>query len=156
MDCRKRHHRRDRHNGVKMSIYVVLSSDSSTAYFADNTPYNFKSHLNAPLILEGTWKVALIEADIISSHSKEDAIYVHSSICQESIVEGEKKPLLRRLISNDPGDWTTLVNLPHYIPVNVKELYDIDIYITDRNGEKASFLNKPSTLTLHFKSFPFF
>ena len=139
-----------------MSIYVILSSDKSSNYFPENKPHRFKSHLNAPLVLEGTWKVALLEAEITSTLSKEDAIYLHSSICQDSIVEGEKKPLLRRLISNRPGDWTTTIDSPHYIPVNTKELYDIDIYITDRQDSKASFLNQPSTLTLHFKSLPFF
>ena len=139
-----------------MSIYVILSSDRSSSYFPNNTPYRFISHLNAPILLEGTWKVALIEADITSTLSKEEAIYLHSSICQDSIVEGEKKPLLRRLMSNSPGDWTSIIDSPHYIPVNTKELYDIDIYITNREDAKASFLNQPSTLTLHFKSFPFF
>ena len=139
-----------------MSIYVVLSSDKSSKFFPNNEPYRFKSHLNAPIVLEGTWKVGLVEADITSTISKDDSIYLHSSICQESIVEGEKKPLLRRLMSNSPGDWTTIVESPFYIPVNVKELYNIDIYITDRYDITASFLNQPSTLTLHFKSFPFF
>lgn len=139
-----------------MSIYVVLSSDKSYQYFPTNTPYRFKSHLNAPLVLDGRWKVAIIEADISCTLSKEDAIYLHSSICQNSIVEGKKKPLLRRLVPNKPGDWLMISELPHYIPVNTNELYDIDIYITDKQDNYASFLDRPSTLTLHFKSFPFF
>ena len=139
-----------------MSIYVVLSSDKSYQYFPTNTPYRFKSHLNAPLVLDGRWKVAIIEADIACTLSKEDAIYLHSSICQNSIVEGKKKPLLRRLVPNKPGDWLMISELPHYIPVNTNELYGIDIYITDKQDNYASFLDRPSTLTLHFKSFPFF
>ena len=156
MDCRKGYQRRERIAVVRMSIYVVLSSDKSSRYFPNNNPFSFKSHLNAPIVLEGTWKVALVEVDITSKLSKEDPIYVYSSICQESIVEGEKKPLLRRLMSNGPGDWTTLIDSPHYLPVNTNELYDIEIYITDRHNDTASFLDQPSTLTLHFKSFPFF
>lgn len=137
-------------------MYVVLSSDKSSEFYPNNKPYQFKSHLNAPIVLEGTWIVALIEADISSSFSNEEALYLHSSICKETIVEGEKKPLMRRLLANSPGDWRTILESPYYIPVNVKELCIIDIYITDRDDEKASFLNQPSTLTLHFKSFPFF
>lgn len=139
-----------------MSIYVVLSSDKSSEYYPGNTPYSFKSHLNAPIVLEGTWKVALLEAEIRSTISKEDTIYLHSSICQDSIVEGEKKPLLRRLLCYEPGNWTSVLDSPQYIPVNIKELYNIDILITDRHDSLASFLNQPSILTLHFKSFPFF
>lgn len=139
-----------------MSIYVVLSSDGSSPYYPDNSPYKFKSHLNAPIVLGGTWKVALLEAEIQCSKSIEDTIYIHSSICQDSIVEGEKKTLLRRLMCIRPGDWTSILETPHYIPVNTKELFDVDIYITNRYDSQASFLNQPSTLTLHFKSFPFF
>lgn len=125
-------------------------------YFPNNKPFHFKSRFNSPLNLEGKWKVALIEADIRSSHSKEESIYLYSSICNDSIVEGEKQPLLRRLSSVLPGDWNSIFDSPHYILINSQELYDIDIYITDRDGNLASFLNQPSTITLHFKSFPFF
>jgi hypothetical protein len=116
----------------------------------------FKSHLNAPITLDGNWRMALIKADITSTLSKENAIYIYSCICQDSIVEGEKKPMLRRLMSNAPGDWTSIVESPHYIPINANELYNIDIYITDREDKDGAFLDRPSTLTLHFKSFPFF
>lgn len=139
-----------------MSIYVILSSDKSSNYYPNNTPYCFKSHLNAPIVLEGTWKVALLETEIKSTLSKEDSLYLHSSMCQDSIIEGEKRPLLRRISCYGPGDWSSILETPYYIPVNTKELYNIDILITDRNDSKASFLDKPSTLTLHFKSFPFF
>lgn len=139
-----------------MSIYVVLSSDKSLNYFPDNTPFRFKSRFNAPLILEGTWKVALVEVDIGSTVSIQDPIYIHSSICQDSIVEGEKNPLLRRITPFQPGNWNSIIDSPYYIQVNTKELYDIDIYITDRLNKQASFLDETSTLTLHFKSFPFF
>jgi len=35
----------------KWRIYVVLSSDKSSSYFPNNTPYRFKSHVNAPLLV---------------------------------------------------------------------------------------------------------
>lgn len=139
-----------------MSIYVILSSDKSKDYFPNNKPYQFKSRLNAPLLLEGMWKVALVEADISCSMSKEESICLFSNICSESIIEGEKHPLLRKLSCTQPGDWTSILENPHYMLVNGKELYDISIYITDRHGQYASFLDQPSTITLHFKSFPFF
>jgi hypothetical protein len=100
--------------------------------------------------------MALIEADITSTLSIENAIYIYSSICHDSIVEGEKKPMLWRLMFNAPEDWTSIVESSHSIPVNAKELYNIDIYITYREDKDASFLDRPSTLTLHFKSLPFF
>ena len=139
-----------------MSIYVILSSDRSVNYFPQNTSYKFSCHLNAPLHLEGSWKVALVEAFISSSLSKSDMLYLSSSICEESIVEGEKQPLLRRLMAYDPGHWSTIVESGFYIPVKQKEMYDIDINIYTKSGEFASFLNKTSSITLHFKAFPFY
>ena len=67
-----------------MSIYVTMSSDRALHYFPQNKSYNFKTHLNAPLLLEGVWKVALVDVDIVSSTSKTEAIYLYSSICGES------------------------------------------------------------------------
>ena len=80
-----------------MSIYVTMSSDRVLNYFPQNNTYNFETHLNAPLLLEGVSKVALVDVDIVSNTPKTEAIYLYSSICGESIVKGEKKPLLRRL-----------------------------------------------------------
>jgi len=139
-----------------MSIYLTMSSDKSMEYFGQNKPYKFKTHLNAPLLLEGVWRVALVEADIICTTSRTDAIYLYSDICGESIVEGENRPLLRRLPASSVGNWLTIVDTPFYVPKKNNNIYDIDIYITTDQNSFASFLDQPSTITLHFKSFPFF
>ena len=138
-----------------MSVYVVLSSDKSLQYFPSNTSYKFSCHLNAPLILEGKWKVALVEAYVSSSYSKSNMLYLSSSICEESIIEGEKKPLLRRLTAYSPGQWNTVFESGFYVPVKHKEIYDIDVNITTESEQLASFLDQTSSITLHFKAFPF-
>lgn len=74
-----------------MSMYVILSSDKSMKYFPNNKPYRFRSHLSSPLVLDGTWRVGLVEADITSTSSIQDSLYLHSNVCEESIVDGEKK-----------------------------------------------------------------
>jgi len=133
-----------------------MSSDRALTYFPQNNPYNFKTHLTAPLLLEGVWKVALVDVDIVSSTSKAEAIYLYSTICGESIVEGEKKPLLRRLPATTRGTWSANIEAPHYVSVKNNNIYDIDIYITTNQDDIASFIDQSSTVTLHFKSFPFF
>ena len=133
-----------------------MSSDKSLDYCPQNKPYKFKTHLSAPLLLEGVWRVALVEADISCTTSRTDAIYLYSNICGESIVEGDKKPLLRRLPADSVGNWLTIVEAAHYVPVNNTNIYEIDINITTSKDILASFLDQPSTITLHFKSFPFF
>ncbi|CAC5362562.1 unnamed protein product [Mytilus coruscus] len=114
-----------------MSFYVTISNDKGKEYYPNNKAYKFTSHLNAPLILNGVWRVALVEADITSTNSKVDPIYLYSNICGESIIYGEQKPLLRRITAADLGNWSSILDSPHYIPVRVNEIYDIDIYKTD-------------------------
>ncbi|CAC5384276.1 unnamed protein product [Mytilus coruscus] len=80
-----------------------MSSDKGKEYYPNNKAYKFNSHLNAPLILNGVWRVALVEADITSTISKVDPIYLYSNICGESIIDGEQKPLLRRITAADLG-----------------------------------------------------
>lgn len=139
-----------------MSLYVILSSNKSLEYFPENVPSKFRSQLGSPLNMNGMWKVALVEANISSSLSMTNALYIHSKICDDSIVDGHRNPLLRRLMMFEPGNWSTVLESPHYVPIKISEMYDIDAYITDENGKLASFLDHPSTITLHFKSFPFF
>ena len=139
-----------------MSIYVTMSSDRALHCFPQNKSYNFKTHLNAPLLLEGVLKVALVDVDIVSSTSKTEAIQLYSGICGESIVEGEKKPLLRRLPATTRGNWSTNIEAPFYVPLKNNNIYEIDINITTNQDDLASFRDQPSTVTLHFKSFPYF
>lgn len=80
-----------------------MSSDKALQYFPNNKAYTFTSHLKAPLILSGLWRMALVEADISTSLAKTEPIYLYSNVCGESIVDGEQKPLLRRLTATDMG-----------------------------------------------------
>jgi hypothetical protein len=52
--------------------------------------------------------VALVEADITTNYSREASLYLHSSVCEESIVYGLEKLLLRRLTSTSMGNWVTI------------------------------------------------
>lgn len=138
-----------------MSFYVLLGSEDSLNFFPQNNPYQFRSQLSSPLQLSGLWKVAIVETDISTSFSRTDSIYIHSNICDNSLVHGQSVPLLRRLMFTEPGNWSTILAEPHYIPVKNSDIYDIDIFITDGNDNLTSFLDQPSTVTLHFRAFPF-
>jgi hypothetical protein len=74
------------------------------------------THVSAPHLFEGTWRVALVEADIVFTKSRTDTIYPYSDICRESIVKGERRPLLHRLSSTSVGNWMTVVDMPFYVP----------------------------------------
>ena len=57
-----------------------MSSDQCLDYFNLSTPYQFKSHLRNPLILNGLWKVALVETDITTNYSRE-VPYTYIPMC---------------------------------------------------------------------------
>lgn len=102
-----------------MSIFAIFSSDSSLQYFPQNKVYRLKCHLNTPLNLEGGWKVVLVEANISCSKALkvQRPLCVFSSICEESIVDGDKKPLLRKLQDSSPNNWNAIFKVGHYVPV---------------------------------------
>lgn len=102
-----------------MSIFAIISSYSSLQFFPQNKAYRFKCHLNTPLNLEGGWKVALVEANISSSKALkvQKPLCVFSSICEESIVDGDKKPLLRKVQTSSPNNWNAIFEVGHYMPV---------------------------------------
>jgi hypothetical protein len=54
------------------------------------------------------------------------------------------------------GNWSTNIEAPFNVPVKYINIYEIDINITKNQDDLASFIDQPSTVTLHFKSFPFF
>lgn len=140
-----------------MSMYAIVSSDSSLQYFPQNKSYHFKVHLNTPLTLEGIWKVALMEASVSTSKPLKVSkpLCMYSNICGESIVNGEKEPLLRKLYSKSSTNWDVIFETGHYMPLKINNITDIDIYITTVEGVLASFLDQTSRITLHFKAFPF-
>jgi hypothetical protein len=45
---------------------------------------------------------------------------------------------------------------PLVVAGNLRRSDEIDINITTNQDDLASFIDQPSTVTLHFKSFPFF
>jgi hypothetical protein len=74
-------------------------------------------------LFEGTWRVALVEADIVCTTSRTDAIYPYSDIYGESIVKGERRPLLCRLSFTSVGNWMTVVDMPFYVPKKNNNIY---------------------------------
>lgn len=142
---------------VNMSIYAIVSSDSSLQLYPENKAYHFKCHLNTHLHLEGVWRVALLEANVSAKKQMKTLkpLCVYSNICGESIVDGDQEPLLRKLQANSPNNWDVIFEAGHYMPLKINNIADIDIYITTREGVLASFLDQPSSVTLHFKAFLF-
>ena len=95
----------------KMDKYLYMQIDESNTFFVDNTTTRFRVQLIFPLSLPGIWKVALTEfhaAEKSKTTPKSDeCLYIYSDICKESIVYGEERPLLRRLVKHLDGKGIT-------------------------------------------------
>jgi hypothetical protein len=132
---------------------MVLSSYDEKDFFPNNTSHNFFVKLNRALQFDGYWVVALTEIGT-SERAQKDEFVVYSDICQDSFVGSSEQPLLRRIFYEDVNDKNIIYVNPYYVPVNLKDIQQIYIYIKDENGNEASFLKKKVTVALHLKKIP--
>ena len=137
-----------------MSLRLVLSSDDGKTFFPENTSFDFMVKLNRTIQLDGYWVVAVTEINVTDriAAKENQELLVYSDICQDSFVGDTEKPLLRRAYTETNN---IIYSNPYYKPVKMGGLQQVHIYIKNRKGEKASFLKKKVTITLHLKKFPF-
>ena len=129
-----------------MDFYLVVSETDFLDYYPNNAPTDFRIH-TPHMTLKGQWYVGLCEANI---RAEEDCdIFIYLDVCGDTLIGGQKKPLLRKLIlqrgKND-------VEFKHimYIPVVTNHFHSLRFFL---DGSKAL---QSSNLVLHFKRFPFF
>lgn len=135
---------------------MIIHSDGSKKYFSQNSSNHFHSYLQAPLTLNGTWKVALVDIVLNPTGSKtKQNLYIHSDVCGESIVDGQNQNLLRMVRALKVGNWSQTFDSPYYVPVRKSDIRDLEINIKTGKGDLASFVKGRVTITLHFKQYPF-
>lgn len=142
-----------------MEHYLYAKSDDSLEYFADNKPYQFRVHLNTPLILKGFWKVSLVDFYAESSargKNPDKFLLVYSDICKESLLSGNLRPILRRFPFTNKNQWNYSFDSDVYVPVKKHHIYEIEFYIKTSSDELATQLTEPVVLTLHFRHYPFY
>jgi hypothetical protein len=108
---------------------------------------SFKVHLNTLLTFNGVWKVGLLEfeaAKVKTTKGKGDeALYVFTNICKESVLQGMEQPLLRRLQSNAKSGWSYVIEWVIYLPLKVRDRTEFEVYIKTSDGGVPSFLASP-------------
>lgn len=142
------------------NFYLTVDSNDANnlTFYPDNKAWKFKVHLDVPLNLSGSWKVALTDIFVRDNNkiTYVNNLYIHCDLAGESIMNGERRQSLLRMVHYvKKGNWTHQYTLPYYVDVNKSLIFDIEFYIKDRKSEYASFLKQPVTLTLHFRHFPF-
>ena len=125
--------------------YIYIQNDESNDYFSDNHVYKFKVHLNTPLTLHGVWKVALVQFTVLEKTKSKanEALYIYSNICDQSIVHGREKSLLRRLEKNKKSEWSYILNVSFYLPVRKTEFREFEIIIKLGDDSYATYLKPP-------------
>lgn len=133
-----------------MSMRMVLKSTDSSTVHSDNKPQNFRVRLPRPLPLKGDWTVELTEfRNSKLTKTTDQEIFVYCSVCDDSIVGGSQKPLLRRIVLKNNNN--VIFERPYRIPLRINDIGDIHVYIKDKQDADASFLAGESTVTLVFR-----
>lgn len=122
-----------------MDHFVYIRSDECDDYFKDNMPCKFKIHLKSPLILKGFWTVGLVEFFCTSSSSTKlnNVLHLFCNFCNESILNGELQPLLRRMPPSKKNQWIYSFDSPFYRSVMKKEIYEMEFHIETETGQLA-------------------
>lgn len=133
-----------------MSMRMVLKSTDSSTVHSDNKPQDFRVRLPRPLPLKGDWTVELTEfRNSKLTKTTDQEIFVYCSVCDDSIVGGSQKPLLRRIVLKNNNN--VIFERPYRIPLRIKDFGDIHVYIKDKQDADSSFLTGESTVTLVFR-----
>lgn len=64
-------------------------------------------------------------------------------------IGGKEISLLRRVFLSDKKEDNFIYTNPYYIPLKTRNIHQINIYLTDRDGNLNSFLDGRVTVTLH-------
>lgn len=136
-------------------MFVFLSSDANTNYFADNSPTSFRVKLPSQITLSppGEWTVALVDVCTpkLATGYKTDFITINSPICQPCIVNSSLAPILHRFYFRElKKGGAVIIDRPRYVTVNTDSFDHLHIYLLDSDGAKPSFSNGDLQCTLHF------
>jgi hypothetical protein len=118
-------------------------------HFDDNQPYAFSVHLPRPLTLNGHWTISLLETCLPSGKKKNTEVFIYTNLCEDTIVGNKEVPLLRRVYLD--GSPNKIFTLPYEVPIRLGQVHDVQIYIKDATGQKASFLQGEVSVTLQLK-----
>ena len=136
---------------MSSAFYVIVRGDQGGIYYPNNTHYKFQVHFATPLLFQGDWNGALVEFSCIQVIKGYKELYIYSNIFGESVVDGTKQPLIRRILNTKGKGWNVVMASAFYLPLKVAQVMDLEVYIKDETGEYATVLTSPVSMTLHFR-----
>lgn len=133
---------------------LIVRSNDNIGLFPSNVPHDFKIQLLHTLYLKGTWSIALREFTTTSwsGENLPDDVYIYSNLCDDTIVGNVEEPLLKRVYLGEHAKTNHIFWDPVYVPVRLGQVEQVRMYIKDKSGNPASFLDGTVTCELHLKS----
>lgn len=131
-----------------MEHYLFLSSNDSLNYHTSNHSVDFTVELNRELLLEGRWKLALLDltCDVIkSSH-----VTLCCDLCCPSWIYDQYLPVLRSFPVTT-GVFSPNFAFPYYIESHASSVKRLRLYIISDTGFPSSFIDGPLRCTLHLQ-----
>ena len=126
-------------------MLLYLSSQDSSTYYPNNNSADFRSYLSEPLQLTGQYVVSLIELYMPGLEVNEfPVLFVYCSLCEELLVGGVKKPVLRMCDILDDNEIQRFPQLVH-IPIREQTVNEIRVYINWPDGSTPSFKDNAAT-----------
>ena len=134
-------------------MYVYVDSAASLEYFKENKAVDFRVKLAKQLTLQGSWEVAVVNVGFpaITSNYKAQIIYINSSICQDSVLNGTLQPILSSVHRKEFRKGHVVFSPPSYVRVNTDQLTVLRVYLRDSEGQSPSFHSGALYCTLHFR-----
>ena len=136
--------------------WIYLSCKDSLAYNPQNKSNKFTVRLPEVLRFSEKWEVALTDLTYLSDFTvqkKPTFLVIHSNICDDSIINGEKISILQKIFIGEKtgklehGDISNL----KYIRVKVNEISSIEIDIKTEEGDYCPFKENTFWCTLYFR-----
>ena len=131
-----------------MEHYLFLTSRDSLQYHKSNHWSDFTVELNQDLILEGRWKVALL--DVTCDVKKSNQVTLCCDLISPSWIKDGLAPVLRSFYASE-GYFTINFPFPYYIKTHACTVRRVRLYMLDDVESLGSFTNRPLTCTLHLK-----
>ena len=131
-----------------MEHYLFLSSKDSLNYHKSNHSADFTVELNHDLLLEGQWKIALL--DFTCDVKQSDHVTVCCDLCSPSWINDRYMPVLRTFYVTE-GLLTTNFAFPYYINTHSSTVKRVRLYMLSETDSLPSFTDEPLRCTLHLK-----
>ena len=134
-------------------MYVYVDSTASLEYFKENSPVDFRVKLSKQLTLQGLWEVAVVNVSfpVTGSNYKPEIIYINSSMCQDSVLNGTLQPILCSIHRSEFRNRHVVFSRPSYVRVNTDQLTVLRVYLRDNENQSPSFQPGALYCTLHFR-----